>query len=240
MSRLLLIPLGAAGAVALSIFGCGGIDGADELFDSGSVGAGGVTSSTATAAGPTTGTTSTTSATTTSATSSTSATTTTTTSSVTTGASTSSASASSTGTGVVSEVLACGDTSCPAGALNACCWSKFAMPAAGACVNAPADNDGCKTFIANDGLQSRLECQTSAQCDQGTCCGHRTFFNGQNFFYDLVACVDTCTIADVTLCDPADASDVCPMVQTQNGQVQGICKTSASLPPGYFVCGAPG
>jgi hypothetical protein len=238
MSRLLLIPVGAAGALSLAIlgFGCGSIDGADGLFDSGSAGAGGAPSSTVVTTGSTPETTSTTGATTGATSTSTSAT-----SSASTAASTSSASGSSTGTGVVNETLACGDTTCPLGALNACCWSKFGMPTAGgACVNAPAASDGCKTFVANDGLQSRLECQTSAQCDQGTCCGHRTFFNQGNFFYDLVSCVDTCTTADVTLCDPTNPADVCPMVQTQNGLVQGVCKTSTSLPPGYFVCGAPG
>ncbi len=249
MSRLHLIPVGAAGALALSIFGfgvgCGGVDGANALFDSGSAGAGGDPSSTTSATGSTTATTSTTSATTTtSVTTTTSATTTTTgsttssttTSSVTTGASTSTATSSSTGV-VVNETLACGDTTCPLGQLNACCWSKFGMPMpSGTCVNAPADSDGCKTFVAQDGLQTRLECQTSAQCNQGTCCAHRTFFNGQNFFYDLVSCNDSCDAPDVTICDPADPTDVCPMISTQNGPVQGVCKQSGSLPPGYFVC----
>ena len=239
MSRMLLISFGAASALALSVvgFGCGSIDGANGLFDSGSAGAGGAASSTVSAGGSPTATTSTTSATATTGATTSSTTTTTVSSSVSTGASTSSASASSTGTGVVNETLACGDTTCPLGELNACCWSKFGMPmASGSCVNAPADSDGCKTFVANDGLQTRLECQTSAQCDQGTCCGHRTFFNGQNFFYDLVSCVDTCTSADVTICDPTNPADVCPMISTQNGPVQGVCKQSGSLPPGYFVC----
>jgi hypothetical protein len=235
MARLFFIPVGAAAALGLTIFGCGGISGADGLFDSGSSGAGGAPSTTSSSTGSAAVTTSTTG---TGATSSSAATTS---SSVTSGATTSSTSATSTGTGVVSETLPCGDSTCPLGQLNACCWSKFGMPmASGTCVDAPAASDGCKTFVANDGLQTRLECQTTAQCDQGTCCGHRTFFNGQNFFYDLVSCLDTCDPSDVTLCDPTDPGDVCPMINTQNGMVQGVCKQSGSLPPGYFVCTTPG
>jgi hypothetical protein len=136
-------------------------------------------------------------------------------------------------------MLACGGASCAHGDGSACCWSKFAMPASGACVQGPPETDGCKTFVANDGLQARLECQTSAQCNGGVCCGHRTVFNGQNFFYDLVSCTGACAAADVTLCDPTNAADVCPKINTQNGPVQGVCKQSGSLPPGYFVCSAP-
>ncbi len=236
MTRSFFIPVGAAAALALTvtISGCGGLGGGDSLFDSGSSGAGGAPSSTSSTTGSPAATTSTTGAT--SATSSSAAT-----SSASATSSATASSAGSTGTGVVDPTLACGDTTCPLGQLNACCWSKFAMPmASGACVNGPVDSDGCKTFIASDGLQSRLECQSSAQCDQGKCCGHRTFFNGQNFFYDLVSCLDTCDASDVTLCDPANAADKCPMVQTQGGPVQGVCKQSGSLPPGYFVCSAPG
>jgi hypothetical protein len=238
MSRLLSIsipisiPLGAAGALALTLFGCGGIGGGDALFDSGSAGAGGAPMSTSVTTGSTADTTSTTGDT--SATSATSSATTSVSSSATT------ASASSSSGGVV-ETLDCGGTTCPLGNQNACCWSKFGMPmASGVCVQGPPDSDGCKTFVAQDGLQTRLECQTSAQCNQGTCCGHRTLFNGQNFFYDLVSCADTCAASDVTLCDPTNPADVCPKVNTQGGPVQGVCKQSSSLPPGYFVCVAPG
>ncbi len=232
MSRLLLIPVGAAGALALSSlgFGCGGVGAGDGLFDSGSAGAGGTPTSTSVATGSASDTTSTTSATPSSTTSTTSA-------SV---GSATTASASSSSGGVV-QTLDCGGGTCPLGDENACCWSKFGMPmASGMCVKGPPDSDGCKTFVAPDGLQARLECQTSAQCDQGTCCGHRTAFNGQNFFYDLVTCVDTCPGSDVTLCDPTNPADICPKVNTQGGPVQGVCKQSSSLPPGYFVCSAPG
>jgi hypothetical protein len=233
MSRLLLIPVGAASALALSIlgFGCGGVGAGDGLFDSGSAGAGGAPMSTSVTTGSPTETTSTTGATT--ATTSTSATT--------TSVSVSASSASSSTGGVV-EMLACGDTTCPLGEQNACCWSKFGMPmASGACVKGPIDSDGCKTYVAQDGLQSRLECQTSAQCAQGTtCCGHRTYFNQQNFFYDLVSCVDSCPSTDVKVCDPANAADVCPKVTIQGNDVQTVCKQSGSLPPGYFVCSLPG
>jgi hypothetical protein len=239
MSRMLLIPLGAASALVLSMFGCGGVGGADGLFDQGSVGAGGVPSTTSSV---TTSTTVTTSGATTSNTTSSSSDTTST--SVTSGSSTSSASGSSSSTGGVSDMLACGNATCPLGNQNACCWSKFGMPAAsGTCVQGPPESDGCKTFVAGGGLQSRLECQISAQCDQGVCCGHRIFYsnnNQQSFFYDLVSCLDTCDPSDVTLCDPANPADICPMIATQNGPVQGVCMQSSSLPPGYFVCSAPG
>jgi hypothetical protein len=131
-----------------------------------------------------------------------------------------------------------------AGALgdnSACCWSKFAMPASGACVQGSPDSDGCKTFVAGDGLQSRIECQTGAQCDGGKCCAHRTTFNGQNFFYDLVSCGGSCKAPDTTLCDPTNPADVCPKIAVPGGgSVQGVCKQSGSLPPGYFVCTTPG
>ncbi|MEP7121876.1 MAG: hypothetical protein ABJE95_13230 [Byssovorax sp.] len=233
MSRSLLISIGALGALGVTIFGCGGVGAGDGLFDSGGAGAGGTPMSTSVTTGSAPETTSTTS--TTGATSSTTGT------SVSSSATATSASASSSTGGVV-QTLGCGNVTCPLGGENACCWSKFGMPmASGTCVDAPAASDGCKTFVAQDGLQSRIECQTSAQCAQGsTCCGHRTPFNGQNFFYDLVTCVDACPMSDVTFCDPNNPADVCPMVNTQNGPVQGVCKSSISLPPGYFVCGSPG
>jgi hypothetical protein len=237
MSRLLWIPLGAASALVLSVIGCGGIDGADGLFDQGNAGAGGAptTSSTTGSTAPTTTSSATTTGATTTSSSSSDAS-----SSGTTGSSTSSASSSSSSTGGVSDMLACGSASCALGDDSACCWSKNATPASGACVKGPPETDGCKTFVANDGLQTRIECQIGAQCDNGgACCGHRTFYGGQNFFYDLLSCQSACAPSDVKLCDPTNAADVCPKFNTQNGPVQGVCKQSSSLPPGYFVCTTP-
>jgi hypothetical protein len=129
MSRLLFIPVGAAGALALTIFGCGSIGGADGLFDSGSAGAGGAPVSTSVTTGSAPDTSSTTgdpgvtsSGATTSASVSSSATT---------------ASASSSSGGPV-QTLPCGDTTCPLGDLNACCWSKFGMPMASGAARAAA------------------------------------------------------------------------------------------------------
>ena len=34
-------------------------------------------------------------------------------------------------------------------------------------------------------------------------------------------------------------ADICPKINTQGGPVQGVCKQSTSLPPGYFVCSTP-
>lgn len=232
MSRLLFTPVGAAGALALTIFGCGSIGGADGLFDSGSAGAGGAPMSTSVTTGSAVDT------------SSTTGDPGVTSSGATTSASVSSATtaSASSSTGGPVEMLPCGDTTCPLGDLNACCWSKFGMPmASGFCVQGPVDSDGCKTYVARDGLQTRLECQTSAECKQGgTCCGHRTYFNGQNFFYDLVSCIDTCPASDVKICDPANPADLCPKVSIQGNPVQTVCKQSGSLPPGYFVCALPG
>ena len=239
MSRLLWIPLGAASALVLSVVGCGGVGGADGLFDQGNTGAGGATTTSATTgsetSSATTGSTTTTTTTTTTSSSSSSAS-----SSATGSSSAASSSSSSTGTGTVNDMLDCGAATCALGATTACCWSKFKLPASGACVQGPPDTDGCKTFVADDAMQARIECQVSAQCNGGKCCGHRTFFSGQqNFFYDLVSCQTTCPQSDVRLCDPSDASDVCPMINTGGGQVQGVCKPSTSLPPGYFVCSVP-
>ncbi len=239
MSRLLWIPVGAVSAFVLSLFGCGGVNGADGLFDSGSSGAGGApgtTSATGATSAATTG------ATTSSATSSASATTgaSSTSASSTSASSSSAASSSSTGGGI--ETVSCGDVTCPIGTESACCWSRFATPSSGACVQGSPDNDGCKTFLANDGYETRIECQTSAQCDQGVCCGQRTgFFQGgqQKFFYEILSCVDACPSKDVTICDPTNPADVCPKIATQNGPVQGVCKASTLLPSGYFACGAP-
>jgi hypothetical protein len=237
MSRLLLIPLGAVSALVLSVVGCGGIDGVDALFDQGSAGAGGAPTTSSTT-GDTTSTT--TSSTTTTSTTTTTSSSSSASGSSTTGSSTSSASGSSSSTGGVSEILACGGTTCALGDDSACCWSKFAMPASGACVQGSPDNDGCKTFVAQDGLQTRIECQIGAQCNGGLCCAHRTFFNNQqSFFYDLVSCAGACGASDITLCDPTNAADICPKVNTQGGPVQGVCKQSGSLPTGYFVCSAP-
>jgi len=144
----------------------------------------------------------------------------------------------------VIETLSCGAAMCPLGEESACCWSKFTTPAAGACVKGTPDTDGCKTFVSNNGgYQTRIECQTSAQCDGGVCCGHRITFNQQGqqkFFYEILSCVDACSQADVTICDPTNPADVCPKITVQGGgSVPGVCTTSASLPPGYFVCAAP-
>jgi hypothetical protein len=105
-------------------------------------------------------------------------------------------------------------------------------------VDAPADGDGCRTFLAQDGLETRIECQLPAHCSgQGFCCASRVFFNNNNSFYETVSCEPSCEWPDVELCDPNDPATVCPIVNTQNGQQQTTCKESKLLPPGYFVCG---
>lgn len=102
-------------------------------------------------------------------------------------------------------------------------------------MNAPADTDGCKTFAATDGYETRIECAAPSHCGQGTvCCGNRQFTNNGSF-YDNVNCATTCDWPNVIICD--GPSFPCPVVQTQTGPVQTTCKQSQLLPPGYLVCG---
>jgi hypothetical protein len=136
--------------------------------------------------------------------------------------------------------LPCGDTTCPLGGNSACCFDKYQTNPApyATCVDAPANSDNCKTYVANDGLETRIECSQSSQCKDGDlCCAHRQFFNNNGSFYDTVSCQSSCGWPDVQLCDLGDPAATCPVVDTQNGPVQTVCKASTLLPGGYFVCG---
>ena len=216
MKRSYLLFFGLVAGGVLSAFGCGGVSSnADALFSSGSTGGSSTSSTDGSGGDPTT--------------------------SVSSGggnggASSASSSSSSSSSGGIS----CGDTTCPLGGDSACCWDNFQTNAApfAECVDAPADSDGCRTFVANDGLETRIECQLGSQCPDGnTCCAHREFFNNNNSFYDTVRCEPGCDWPDVVLCDASDAAFPCPEVFTQGQQVQTTCKPSSRLPPGYTVCG---
>ena len=103
------------------------------------------------------------------------------------------------------------------------------------CVNAPAATDGCKTFAAQDGYETRIECSQPSHCGGGErCCANRQYTSNGSF-YDTVTCAAACNWPDVILCD--GPSFPCPVVQTQNGPAQTTCKPSQLLPPGYLVCG---
>jgi hypothetical protein len=135
-------------------------------------------------------------------------------------------------------MLACGDTSCPVGGQNACCFDNYKVnPAPQAeCVSGPVENDNC--FTGQGQFETRIECQLPEHCPAGTvCCGDLNSTQNGNW-YSIVRCVAQCPYpGEITLCDPA--SPQCPVVMTQNGQVQTVCQQSSILPDGYSVCRVP-
>jgi hypothetical protein len=155
---------------------------------------------------------------------------------------------STTGAGGSSSIE-CGLSSCPLGGDNACCWDlylQYGNPQAECVIGDPA-NDGCSTSVPRElgepGVETRIECQTTSQCGGGAvCCGHRESFFFQQMeytYYETLTCQNTCNWPDITMCDDLGWSSNCPDVQTPNGPVQGTCKASTLLPPGYIVCGTP-
>ena len=141
-------------------------------------------------------------------------------------------------------MLECGDELCPVAAQSACCYSATSSNGALQCVTGPPANDDCNTpFEVGDnfGWQTRIECQTSEQCDGGTvCCGHREM-NQQVNLYDLTRCQSSCDYPSIVLCSTLGATAGCPKLPTQNGgDVQAVCKQSTILPIGYYVCAYPG
>jgi hypothetical protein len=106
-------------------------------------------------------------------------------------------------------------------------------------VNATPANDNCKTYDNGPnfgGWQTRIECQTSAECGVGqSCCATRIQIGLNKFYYSDVKCQNDCAWPDVKLCDPNNPSSMCPVV----GQVQTTCQPSTLLPPGYSVCSPP-
>lgn len=152
--------------------------------------------------------------------------------------SSSSSSMASSSSGGPAAMVACGDTSCPIGPDQACCYDNYEInpPPQGECVTGPVDNDNCST--GTTGRESRIECQLPEHCPSGTvCCGDLN--NSQNGnWYGIVRCVAQCPYpGEITLCDPQNPQ--CPVVQTGQGPVQTVCGTSMILPPGYAVCRVP-
>jgi hypothetical protein len=133
-----------------------------------------------------------------------------------------------------SDVLCGGGEQCPLAGDGACCWSE--EQDSGFCVTGPEDMDNCDQ--SQQGGNTRIECQTDAECGAGLrCCGDRAQGNFGPYYYQ-VTCLADCD--DVTLCATQGAGATeCPMVNCQGQQVQGQCNPSQLLPPGYLVCGCP-
>lgn len=156
----------------------------------------------------------------------------------------------STGQGGTPPALDCGNTTCVAQADGACCWDNYLIygQPQGECVTGAVASDGCETSHPSEtgepGVESRIECQTSAHCAMGeVCCGTlRQASSGGQFFnyYEQVTCETTCEYPSIKLCDTLQDSTSCPMLPTQGGgSVQGVCQASQLLPSDYLVCGYP-
>ncbi|MCA9630823.1 MAG: hypothetical protein KC766_24305, partial [Myxococcales bacterium] len=122
---------------------------------------------------------------------------------------------------------------------SACCFERArdGSSARAACVSGPPENDGCLTTDTDQ--QTRIECQSNADCPGQVCCGFRRDVN-QTAYYVEVRCADSCDSygPEIPICDPAHGNGECPEIDTQNGLVQLNCVQSQLLPLGYFVCGA--
>ncbi len=168
-----------------------------------------------------------------------------------TGGTTTTTTTTTTGEGGNAPVLACGDTSCAVQSDDdACCWDNYMVygPPQGECVMGAVPSDGCTTSHPDEngqpGVETRIECQTSAHCAMGeVCCGTRrqASSGGQTFsYYERVTCETTCEYPSIKLCDTLQDSPSCPMLPTGGGgSVQGVCQSSQLLPSGYLVCGYP-
>jgi hypothetical protein len=91
------------------------------------------------------------------------------------------------------------------------------------------------------GPETRIECSSTDQCSAGqVCCARRTVYqqgNQSGFIYESVRCESSCEFPGFLTCTPGVTA--CPMIPTQNGPVQSVCKASALLPDGYTICGYP-
>jgi hypothetical protein len=138
-------------------------------------------------------------------------------------------SSSSSATGTVSDMLACDGTSCPIGGNNACCWDEYQGHSApwGECIDEAPGGTGCRTAAnANNGLETRIECQYPSQCPGEVCCAQLNTSVGGQPFYPVVSCQATCGGVNATLCDP-----IAPACGAGEDCIQ-----SSLLPPGYTVC----
>jgi hypothetical protein len=133
--------------------------------------------------------------------------------------------------------LECGNSTCPVGGENSCCWDNYeqhGQPQA-QCAVGGIDDDDCMTPHNNAGYETRIECQLPSHCPAGQlCCALREDAN--TALYDETSCQQDCAYPHIVLCDQ---NTVCPDLPTQGGSVQGVCKQSQLLPSNYTVCGYP-
>lgn len=139
-------------------------------------------------------------------------------------------------------VLDCGGQQCQSDT-QACCWDEHGTGGPkeyGKCVATPVTMDQCNNDLSIEGAQSIIECQSPSHCTGGQiCCGNRVVIQQQAYYYDVVACVDSCDYPDLVLCDGIGEDAPCPVVLSAGQMVQTQCEPSTLLPPGYFVCGVP-
>jgi len=135
-----------------------------------------------------------------------------------------------------------GNTACPGGGENACCWDNFSVndPPQGECVDGPPESDMCLTQIG--GFETRIECQRTSDCGPGLLCCANRIQTQQGSYYEELTCESSCNFPDIQICEDEMDSMNCPQLPLQgpgNNTVQGECQQSDLLPNGYFVCGYP-
>jgi hypothetical protein len=155
--------------------------------------------------------------------------------------------ASSSSSGGGTNHVSCGDNkTCEVSNSQACCWDQHKLYPGdqGSCVKGDVWQDGCDTSQNGYGGETRIECQTAANCMNGeSCCGRRkTYWKDNKSYqvYDQVVCQQKCNTnsGEVTFCVPNVTQ--CPqMWKDGGGWVTGVCKQSTLLPKGYNVCSVP-
>ncbi len=149
------------------------------------------------------------------------------------------------------DFLDCGDSVCPVGGNNACCYDhheQYEAPFA-TCVMGDIENDGCQTgYDANPGFETRIECQSEDHCGGGDVCCARIAYSPtlNNNVYVELSCTDENDCVEppqnefrgLVVCDSLGSTAGCPMIFSGGGgMVQSVCKDSAPLPEGYLSCG---
>lgn len=115
-----------------------------------------------------------------------------------------------------------------------------------------SENDGCTTgYDDAQGYETRIECQTEAQCGNDEVCCARLAYSpslNNNVYVELhCAGYDDCVdpgggeFRGLIVCDDLGSTDGCPIIENPQGpgQIQSVCKDSQLLPDGYAICGTP-
>jgi hypothetical protein len=141
-----------------------------------------------------------------------------------------------TGSGMTVEVP-CGNAGlCNATPDSSCCWTGLGGGCGtGECVQGAPGADGCNTQ-GGPGASVRILCSLPSDCGGLICCGSR-YNVGGSLYYSQIDCEAQCGGSNVTLCDVNNP--ICPMFDTANGPMMGVCQPSTILPAGYYVCNAP-